>query len=86
VCWPAAISCQPPACGSVGPAGNRRSNQARTAGWNESSTCSPYLRLPTFRPMSAALAAVQPIAGGDHFASALPAAVAVLIYRLTTST
>ena len=32
VCRPAAISRQPPACGSVGPAGNRRSNQARTAG------------------------------------------------------
>ena len=53
VCRPAAISPQPPACGSVGPAGNRRSNQARTAGWNESSTRSPYPRLPTFRPMSA---------------------------------
>jgi hypothetical protein len=36
--------------------------------------------------MSAALAAVQPIAGGDHFAPALPVAVAVMIYRLTTST
>ena len=32
VCRPAAISCQAPACGSVGPAGNRRANQARTAG------------------------------------------------------
>src|ERR1700722_15661558 len=50
VCRPAAISRQPPACGSVGPAGNRRSNQARTAGWNESSTRSPYPRPPTFRP------------------------------------
>jgi hypothetical protein len=36
--------------------------------------------------MSAALAAEQPIAGADHFAPALRAAVAVLIYRLTTST
>ena len=32
VCRPAAISRQPAACGSVGPAGNRPSNQARTAG------------------------------------------------------
>jgi hypothetical protein len=37
---PAAISCQPSACGVVGPAGNRRANQVRTAGWNESSTWS----------------------------------------------
>ena len=48
VCLPAAISRHPPACGSVGPAGNRRPNQARTAGWNDSSTRSPYLRTPTF--------------------------------------
>src|SRR5271165_4062510 len=34
----AAISRQPAACGSVGPAGNRTWNQARTAGWNDSST------------------------------------------------
>ncbi len=45
---PAAISRHPPSCGSVGPAGNRRPNQARTAGWNESSIRSPYLRPPTF--------------------------------------
>ncbi len=32
VCRPAAISGQPPAWGSVGPAGNRPSNQRRTAG------------------------------------------------------
>ena len=38
VCRPAAISAQPSACGSVGPAGNRRANQVRTAGWNDSST------------------------------------------------
>ena len=50
VCLPAAISCHPAACGSVGPAGNRRPNQACTAGWNDSSTRSPYLRAPTFRP------------------------------------
>src|SRR5579859_1641866 len=35
---PAAISRQPSACGSVGPSGNRPSNQRRTAGWNDSST------------------------------------------------
>jgi hypothetical protein len=34
---PAAISAQPAACGIVGPAGNRRSNQVRKAGWNDSS-------------------------------------------------
>jgi pimeloyl-ACP methyl ester carboxylesterase len=49
VCLPAAISCHPAACGSVGPAGNRRPNQARTAGWNESSTRSPYPGPRTFR-------------------------------------
>ncbi len=38
VWFPAAISRQPSACGVVGPAGNRRVNQARTAGWNDSST------------------------------------------------
>jgi hypothetical protein len=38
VCRPAAISRQPPACGSVGPAGNRRANQLLIAGWNESGT------------------------------------------------
>ena len=32
VSFPAAISRQPPSCGAVGPSGNRRSNQARTAG------------------------------------------------------
>ena len=48
VCRPAAISAHPPACGSVGPAGNRRPNQAATAGWNDSSTRPPYLRPPTF--------------------------------------
>ncbi len=37
VCRPAAISVHPWACGSVGPAGNRRSNQVRMAGWNDSS-------------------------------------------------
>src|SRR6266516_2087608 len=50
VCRPAAISCHPAACGSVGPAGNRPSNQARTAGWNDSSTRSRYLRPLTFLP------------------------------------
>ena len=49
---PAAISCHPAACGSVGPAGNRPSNQARTAGWNDSSTRSRYLRPPTFLPVT----------------------------------
>src|SRR5580658_7182904 len=48
VCPPAAISRQPPTCGSVGPAGNLRPNQALIAGWNESSTRSRYLRAPTF--------------------------------------
>ncbi len=47
VCLPAAISAQPAACGSVGPAGNRRANQVRTAGWNDSSTRSDYVRPPT---------------------------------------
>src|SRR5215472_1665659 len=32
VCRPAAISAQPPACGGVGPSGNRLANQVRTAG------------------------------------------------------
>ena len=35
---PAAISGQPWACGTVGPAGKRRANQTRIAGWNDSST------------------------------------------------
>jgi len=35
---PAAISVQPPACGRVGPSGNRLSNQVRTAGWKISVT------------------------------------------------
>src|SRR6266540_7181156 len=35
-CWPATIAGQPPACASVGPSGNRRSNHTRTAGWNRS--------------------------------------------------
>ena len=61
VCLPAAISCHPAACGSVGPAGNLRPNQARTAGWNESSTRSPYLRLPTFHPPIANRGPVQVI-------------------------
>src|ERR1022692_4604711 len=34
VLLPAAISGHPPVCAGVGPSGNRRSNQARTAGWN----------------------------------------------------
>jgi len=33
VCSPALIWGQPPAWAGVGPSGNRRSNQARTAGW-----------------------------------------------------
>src|SRR5438046_2428596 len=37
VCRPAAIAGHPPSCASVGPSGNRRSNHARTAGWNPSS-------------------------------------------------
>src|ERR1700750_2685143 len=45
---PAAISCHPAACGSVGPAGERPSNQGPTAGWNESSTRPRYRRAPTF--------------------------------------
>ena len=36
VCRPATIAGQPPAWASVGPSGNRRSNHARTAGWNRS--------------------------------------------------
>jgi hypothetical protein len=32
VWFPAAISRQPPACGTVGPSGNLRANQLRTAG------------------------------------------------------
>jgi hypothetical protein len=32
VCAPPSISFHPAACGSVGPSGNRRSNQVRTAG------------------------------------------------------
>src|SRR6516225_4154317 len=51
---PAAISSHPAACGSVGPAGKRPSNQARTAGWNDSSTRSRYLRPLTFRPENGA--------------------------------
>jgi hypothetical protein len=39
----AAMAGQPSAWGSVGPAGKRRSNQARTAGWNVSRGC---IRLP----------------------------------------
>src|SRR5262245_21122550 len=35
---PAAIAGQPAACGSVGPAGNRRANHARIAGWKSAST------------------------------------------------
>src|SRR6266508_1189244 len=35
-CLPATIAGQPPACASVGPSGNRRSNHTRTAGWNRS--------------------------------------------------
>src|SRR5215467_3024954 len=35
---PAAISAQPRACGGVGPSGNRRRNQVRTAGWKVSTT------------------------------------------------
>jgi hypothetical protein len=34
VCRPATIAGQPPAWASVGPSGNRRSNQVLTAGWN----------------------------------------------------
>src|SRR5690242_21159511 len=49
---PAAISCPPAACGSVGPAGKRPWNQARTAGWNDSSTRPRYLRAPTFHVTS----------------------------------
>src|SRR5205809_5687354 len=44
---PAAISAQPPSCGSVGPSGNRRSNQVRTAGWKVSITEPLYRRVPT---------------------------------------
>jgi len=33
---PAMIAGHPPDWASVGPSGNRRSNQARTAGWNRS--------------------------------------------------
>src|SRR5437773_11463057 len=36
VCRPATIAGQPPVWASVGPSGNRRSNQTRTAGWNRS--------------------------------------------------
>ena len=36
VCRPATIAGQPPVWASVGPSGNRRSNHARTAGWNRS--------------------------------------------------
>src|SRR5438093_1461931 len=39
---PAAISPQPPACGRVGPSGNRRWNQIRTAGWKRSITRALY--------------------------------------------
>ena len=53
VCLPAATSRHPAACGSVGPPGKRRSNQVRTAGWNDSSTRSRYLRGPTFHGRSA---------------------------------
>jgi hypothetical protein len=35
---PAAISAHPPACGSVGPSGNRLANQVWTAGWKVSIT------------------------------------------------
>src|SRR5690348_12812963 len=41
VCRPAAISGQPPAWASVGPSGNRRSNQVRTAGWKRSRIAAP---------------------------------------------
>src|SRR6266566_2814285 len=71
VCRPAAISCHPAACGSVGPAGNRPSNQARTAGWNDSSTRSRYLRPLTFLPETGPGAPLPGAGGGsvavEHF-------------------
>jgi hypothetical protein len=36
VSCPAAMRCQPACWAGVGPSGNRRSNQAATAGWNPS--------------------------------------------------
>src|ERR1700677_1246416 len=79
--WPpAATSSQPAACGSVGPPGNRRSNQVRTAGWNISSTRSRYLRAPTL-PRS-----LGPATNANGGASRYPGAdalrpVAVGMYR-----
>ena len=38
VSWPEAMAGHPWACASVGPPGNRCSNQAATAGWNSKPT------------------------------------------------
>ena len=43
VSWPDAMAGHPRACASVGPSGNRCSNQAATAGWNSQPTLARVL-------------------------------------------
>src|SRR5262245_49117173 len=57
---PRAIAGQPCACASVGPSGNRRSNQAPTAGWKEASASMPAASVASAGGESQTKAAAAP--------------------------